>query len=262
LGNLRRVAPNLTPLYIQVDGGHLLTDTGYQEVKLGRVFKGSALKKVSNDQVPVQLRNQLESSDYLANLGHYSLFTARFEILVKNHLQNEGNYELVLISDGADWIANWQQEKYQGAVMILDFYHASEHLNAFAKMVFSSKEKRNIWIAKQRQLLLEGKIETVINHVRDKKKRRRNSIQDKADNLINYYEKNKYRMKYNQYLEKGYSIGSGAIESAIGTVVQQRCKLVGQRWTDRVNPVLNIRAVYMSKNMKIISHEMGGVKAA
>lgn len=39
-------------------------------------------------------------------------------------------------------------------------------------------------------------------------------------------------MRYYHYLEKGYYIGSGAIESAHRTVVARRLKLAGQRWTD------------------------------
>ena len=73
-------------------------------------------------------------------------------------------------------------------------------------------------------------------------------------------------MKYDEYLSAGYCIGSGAIESAISTVVQQRCKLVGQRWTERVTAVLNIRAVFKSgkkeKLRNIINAKMGYKNAA
>ncbi|TXB67891.1 hypothetical protein [Phaeodactylibacter luteus] len=53
-------------------------------------------------------------------------------------------------------------------------------------------------------------------------------------------------MKYDEYRKAGYCIDSGAIESAISTVVQQRCKLVGQRWTQSVTAVLNLRAAFKS----------------
>jgi len=66
--------------------------------------------------------------------------------------------------------------------------------------------------------------------------------------------------------DKGFCIGSGAIESAISTVVQQRCKLVGQRWTKRVTAVLNIRAVFKSSKKaelrKLICAQMGLKTAA
>ena len=246
-------------LYAQVDGGHILTDDGYRETKVGRIFKGSHIKRLSTDNEGIKVRNKLEKSDYLANLGHYRFFTERFDKLMESHLK-KGNYTLVLISDGAEWIAKWQLENYPSAVMILDFYHALEHLGEYAKMIFNSKVNREDWIAKRKEELLEGQLDKVIAAIKAKSLKRRSDIQFKAAALITYYENNRYRMKYDQYLERGYSIGSGAIESAIGTVVQQRCKLIGQRWTERVKAVFNIRALYMSHKkdnlVKIINDQM------
>lgn len=252
-------------LYTQVDGGHLLTDDGYRETKVGRIFKGSDIKQISTDTDGVELRNKLEQSDYLANLGYYQIFTKRFDQLIDSHLKTS-NYQLVFISDGAEWIANWQLEKYPSAIMILDFYHALEHLGEYSKMIFNSATNKETWIDQQKEKLLKGELDKVITAIKEKSEGRRIAIQNKATALITYYQKNQYRMKYNQYLEKGYCIGSGAIESAISTVVQQRCKLVGQRWTSRVKAVLNIRALYMSNKkdrvMKIINKQMGYSKAA
>lgn len=252
-------------LYAQVDGGHLLTDDGYRETKVGRVFKNSHIERISTDNEGVELRNRLEQSDYLANLGYYQSFTKRFNKLLDSHLENN-NYTLVLISDGADWIMNWQLKKYPFAIMVLDFYHALEHLGTYAKMIFNSTKNKEDWLAKRKEELLKGQLDKVITAIQNKSSGRRIAIQKKAVALINYYEKNRFRMKYNQYLEKGYCIGSGAIESAISTVVQQRCKLVGQRWTKRVKAVLNIRALYMSnkkdKLVNIINEQMGHKIAA
>lgn len=247
-------------LYAQVDGGHLLTDTGYQETKVGRIFKSGAIKRISTDTEGVNKRNEIEQSDYLANLGHYKSFTIRFDELLGNHLQTKG-YHLVLISDGAEWIGNWQREKYPHATMILDFYHALEHLSKYAKMIFKSKKNKSVWIADQKERLLKGELDEVIKAIKEKSLGRRSTIKEESQLLINYYENNRFRMNYNEYLKKGYCIGSGAIESAISTVAQQRCKLVGQRWTKRVQSVLNIRALYMSNKkdnlLNIISRQMG-----
>ena len=73
-------------------------------------------------------------------------------------------------------------------------------------------------------------------------------------------------MKYNEYWDAGYCVGSGAIDSAISTVVQQPYELVGQRWTKRVTTVLNIRAIFKrvkpDKLRAIINQEMGASEAA
>ena len=50
-------------------------------------------------------------------------------------------------------------------------------------------------------------------------------------------------MQYKDYREKGYMIGSGAIEAAHRNVVQQRLKLSGQRWSIAgAHQIVNLRA--------------------
>ena len=54
-------------------------------------------------------------------------------------------------------------------------------------------------------------------------------------------------MKYQTYQNAGFIIGSGAIESAHRTVVQQRLKLSGQRWTEKgAQQIVNLMAIHKS----------------
>ena len=46
-----------------------------------------------------------------------------------------------------------------------------------------------------------------------------------------YLQANRDRMDYKTYCERGLLIGSEAIESAHRTVMQQRLKRAGQRWS-------------------------------
>jgi len=63
------------------------------------------------------------------------------------------------------------------------------------------------------------------------------------NDLIRYYENNVERMKYGSFTEKGYLIGSGAVESAHRHIIQQRLKRSGQRWSIRgAQRIANIRA--------------------
>lgn len=258
--------PTAPVLYVEVDGGHLLTDDGYRETKVGRIFAGHHIEKKSSDYQGVQLRNRLSASDYLAHMGNHKEFSARFEKLIEAHLKQNPNSKMVAISDGAEWIGKWLTQTFPSATIILDFYHATEHLAEFANLVFTTKPEKTAWITERKEELLTGQIDKVMDNINLKTANMNSSIIAKSQELKTYYDKNRYRMKYDEYLRAGYCIGSGAIESAISTVVQQRCKLVGQRWTDRVAAVLNIRAVFKSgkkeKLRSVINTKMGHKNAA
>ena len=253
--------PAVEVLYVQADGGHLSTDDGYRETKVGRLFAAHQVKQISTDHEEVNLRNRIDCSDYLAHLGTHTDFINRLNPLIKAHLENHPKAKMVAISDGADWIASWIKRDFPKALIILDFFHALEKVGEFAGMVFSSSTSREKWVDERKADLAAGKVNKVIMAIRSKAYDRRPSIAEKARVVIQYFEKNSYRMKYDEYRAAGYCIGSGAIESAISTVVQQRCKLVGQRWTKRVAAVLNIRAAFKSnkrpKIRKLINYQMG-----
>lgn len=253
-------------LYAQADGGHLSTDEGYRETKVGRLFAAHQIEQISTDNEEVNLRNQIGCSDYLAHLGTHTEFTDRINPLIKSHLKNHPTAKVVAISDGADWIASWIKRDYPEALIILDFYHAVEKVGEFAGMVFSSSANREKWVDERKTDLAEGEVNKVIMAIRNKALHRRPSIVEKARVVIQYFEKNSYRMKYDEYRAAGYCIGSGAIESAISSVVQQRCKLVGQRWTKRVRAVLNVRAAFKSNKRpqirQLINQQMGHSWAA
>ncbi len=73
------------------------------------------------------------------------------------------------------------------------------------------------------------------------------------EKLLNYFEANAYRMDYPTYDQRGYYIGSGAIESAHRTVIQKRLKLSGQRWTmEGAQRVLNLRVLKMSCKWNVV----------
>ena len=56
-----------------------------------------------------------------------------------------------------------------------------------------------------------------------------------SNQLINYYSKNKNRMKYQEYVKIGRGvIGSGATESTHRTLIQKRMKQSGQRCSWKV----------------------------
>ena len=113
------------PVYDMVDGSMLFTDTGWQEVKVGRVFQRSA---PAGAQVGAQV-GETGPSQYVAQRGPFATFTQHFERV----LPPNAHAGQVFVTDGAQWIHHWLQASYPHATHILDFYHVAEKLAAAAQ---------------------------------------------------------------------------------------------------------------------------------
>jgi len=227
-------------VYAEMDGGMILTDDDWREVKVGRLFRENDCRTNASEN----RSGSILESRYSAYLGGYQEFMNRFDpiILPYGHLDKR----LVFISDGALWIKNWITENYPEATQILDLYHVKEHLAKFAELAQPDAVKRRKWLDDQSNRLLNGSLGQVIHSVRAftlPLPRARKEQQ----NLVNYLLDNEYRMQYQDYLENGLFIGSGAIEAAHRTVVQCRLKRSGQRWSvNGAQNMLNLRVAYMS----------------
>jgi len=238
--------------YVMVDGGMFLTrEEGWKEVKLGRVFSAGDTINISKN------RGMITESNYVAHLGSHKEFFAKFEYYL-DELPNP-----VFISDGAKWIWNWVDDYYPETIQILDYFHATEHLCGFAKEYFClsadtvcCEKTRKKWVNKQQKLLLNNQVQEVIKNISEMEVLNNSKLVNTKRKLLNYYQQNSKRMMYKSFTDKGLLIGSGAIESAIKSVLQQRMKLSGQRWTKKgfqnvAN--LNLRVVYKSKQWKKIT---------
>lgn len=223
-------------LYVEADGSMLLTrEESWKEVKLGRVFKSGDCIKADGKV------GFIHNSQYLAHLGSARAFTAQMDELIESY--GRLGKRLVFISDGATWIRNWIEDSFPQAESILDYYHASEHLHAFAQKFFTDEKGRKKWCQHQLSLLLQSKVGAVIDNIDQL-----DPGSKEARNLIEYYQCNKSRMDYKRYRQIGCGIiGSGAIESAHRTVVQKRMKLSGQRWSTKgAQNMLNLRVTRMN----------------
>jgi hypothetical protein len=177
----------------------------------------------------------------LAHLGNTLCFPQQIDSLIESY-GRLGN-RLVFICDGGTWIKNWIEDSFPEAVSILDYYHACEHLYEFAKTTFTEDTARDKWITRQKELLLDGKVEKVISNIK-----KQDAESEASVSLVNYYTTNAHRMDYKTYKTIGAGIiGSGAIESAHRTVVQKRMKQSGQRWSNNgAQNMLNLRVLQMN----------------
>jgi hypothetical protein len=147
--------------------------------------------------------------------------------------------EVVFLADGAK--TNWeiQMTNFPEAIPILDFYHASEYLGDFCNLIKDpqkGQKRYEGWI----KMLLDGEVLQVIAEMKEALKETSNSSE--GTKKINYYLNNRDRMKYKEYKDKGYPIGSGIVEGACKFVIGKRFKGSGMRWKKADNEkVLKVR---------------------
>ncbi len=233
-------------VYAQLDGGMIFTDDGWQEVKVGRIFRQSDIEKQSEGTD----RQQIIESQYAAHLGHCSNFTKVFGKGVQ-HYKKLGN-GLVFVTDGALWIHNWIKRNYPEARAILDYYHVTEHLSKIGKMLIKDPVKFQSWLTKNKGWLLESKTKKVLDSIRALPTKTSDEVDAKFTE-IQYLARNISRMDYKRYRELGLQIGSGAIEASHRTLVQQRMKRSGQRWSDEgAQKMLNLRVCFKSERWDLI----------
>ena len=234
--------------YGMADGSMILTrekdgkgKSKWAELKLGRVFKASANVALTDQG---ESRKWIRTSEYVGHLGDCDAFFEKFSVLLDPLIS------FIFIADGAKWIWERVGAFYPHAVQILDFYHAMEHLWAFIRLCrelnFDSQKARDEWVGEQKELLLKGQVEEVCKNI-EALKVKDDKVLEKQVELLGYYENNKERMKYGEYLDNGWLVGSGPIESAHREVIQKRLKLSGQRWTrPGAQQIANLRVAYKS----------------
>jgi hypothetical protein len=172
------------------------------------------------------------------------------EVVRRNPTQTK---PLIFLSDGERALHDRQSEYLpENVICILDLFHVMERLWKAAWCFFDEKtEKREAhqWVEKELRMLLEGKVRYVVGGLRqmmtkrDLKGVRRKTIRE----VTGYFERNRARMKYDEYLAAGYPIGSGVVEGACRHVVKDRLERAGMRWhPDGAQAMLNLRATYLN----------------
>ena len=148
-------------------------------------------------------------------------------------LSQQPDINLVKIADGA--ADNWRflsDTLCPGkGLELLDYFHASEHLNAAMEAAYGKGSTTAIAKYQDYKSRLKneiGGIEKVINTL--KYHSQKNPSNKKLETELQYFRNNRHRMQYAQALKSNYPIGSGVTEAACKTLVTQRMKCAGMRW--------------------------------
>jgi hypothetical protein len=157
---------------------------------------------------------------------------------------------VVCLLDGERALWDMQREHLSGAVGILDLFHVLERLWAVAHCFYTEgSDGAERYVEERLRDLLQGRVGYVIAGLRRRLNGGKLSGPKRKviGSAVEYLANNKDHMRYDEYLAKGYPIGSGVAEGACRHLVKDRLEQTGMRWTvEGAQAMLHIRALYLN----------------
>jgi hypothetical protein len=134
-------------------------------------------------------------------------------------------------------------------VPILDILHALHYVWKAAGLFETEDSRRKAFTRERLLRILRGEVRGVIRGLRrlGTTARLQGKPAEDLATICGYLEKNADRMRYDEYLRRGYPIASGVIEGACRHLVKDRMERSGMRWTlEGARSMLNVRAAFQS----------------
>jgi hypothetical protein len=167
-------------------------------------------------------------------------------------VQREGPYiqHRVALTDGAEALQQQLMTHFPAYTLILDIIHATEYLWDTANALLGETHPhRTAWVRAYLEPLLAGQTDAVITaleaegHAPTQTAVQRQAVQ----RTVGYYRRNRPYMHYDEYLARGWPIGTGVVEGACRHLVNDRMEPSGMRWTKGgAQGVLDLRAVRLN----------------
>lgn len=156
----------------------------------------------------------------------------------------------IALSDGGAGLEDFFRKNFPRAECILDFWHAKEHLVKLAQALFGEDTSEcQAWLHEQcHRLKQEGGAAVLAQLETLDVSARSAAVQEVHRETTNYVRNHAHRMDYPRYVANGWAIGSGPVESACKTVVNNRLGGGGMRWGPAGSDALcHLRALYLSE---------------
>jgi hypothetical protein len=139
-----------------------------------------------------------------------------------------------------------------GWTRVVDYYHASQRLWVMAESLFGPDSPAGrAWARRMCRVLKQPNGPRRVLHsaaaLRAQRTRTRKREAD-YQRAANYLRQRTKAMQYHAFQTRGLPIGSGVTEAACQTIVTQRLKLSGMRWSKAgAQPILDLRVVLLSR---------------
>ena len=156
---------------------------------------------------------------------------------------------VVCVMDGAPCLWRLAKKFFPKAVYILDVIHVVDYIKLATSALEKDKKAAQVLAYTYLKTILEGRVNSVITSlkIRLTKNRIRGRRRTDIEKAITYFENHKDYMRYDEYLEAGYPIATGVVESACGHLVKDRMGIAGARWSLRgAESVLKLRCIKAS----------------
>ena len=170
------------------------------------------------------LRGEVHARDlsYFSRMMEHQGF-ARLATVKRTGVAPKGLGRVCAVVDGAEWQQKFIDLHRPGAVRILDWCHAAEHLAKASQAAFGSgTAAASEWLGVQLHQLKHGEPEQTLRDLRalcqelDRELARKGVGGDGAEaakavrSSLEYLEKRKGQIRYAEFQAEGYPIGSGA----------------------------------------------------
>ena len=224
---------------ISVDGVYVpMVDEGFREAMSGSISL--------HDQEGQRLH-----SIYVATSPEHG--KAAFEVLLEHEI---GQIKAILpevtylgVADGAS--SNWLFLEEHVSLSLIDYYHASEYLAAFAKACWGQSLEAKTWFDTYKTILKEKEngVKRVIKELQKQLKHFQSQDNQRSElqKIVQYFKNQSPKMNYYWHKQNNYPIGSGVVEAACKTLVKNRTNQSGMRWKrNGMDAVLTTRALKAS----------------
>ena len=132
-------------------------------------------------------------------------------------------------ADGAPWIWELAGQWFPQAVQIVDFFHACEHLHELCRLLHPKDSAAADAVFTMRRRMLKAHGAGCLIRYFEAHAAKHPAKKEIAAKLA-YFKTNEKRMEYGRFRKEGLVIGSGVVEGACRSLVNQRADLSGQRW--------------------------------
>ena len=159
---------------------------------------------------------------------------------------------MVCLMDGQRslWTARTRHLPREEVVEVLDLLHTTGYLWDAAYLFHAEGSPEASAFVRNRTLrILRGEVGYVIGGLRQMATKRGLAAAKRKTltQICNYFQRNRHRMHYDEYLAAGYPIASGVIEGACRHLVKDRMERAGMRWMiDGAQAMLDLRSTYIN----------------